>query len=104
MCVAGAVIYHVANGVALKTGTLNVILLFNTYLTLSCLYIPKLYAIFTDSEEANKNWRTGSFLSDNNFGMGLSRVIFTTGVATIPTESVQNIRPKASTMMNDLRV
>ena len=51
VCLAAIPVYTTATSVAQKIGALSVVLLVNTYLTLLCLYIPKLYAIRFASEE-----------------------------------------------------
>ena len=54
--IAAVPVYTTATSVAQKIGALNVVLLVNTYLTLFCLYIPKLYAIHFASEDIQKTW------------------------------------------------
>ena len=49
-------VYTTATSVAQKIGALNVVLLVNTYLTLFCLYLPKLYAIHFASENIQQTW------------------------------------------------
>ena len=49
-------VYTTATSVAQKIGALSVVLLLNTYLTLFCLYIPKLYAINFAPDDIQKTW------------------------------------------------
>ena len=58
VCLAAVPVYSTAIDVAQKILTLIVALLFNTYLTLACLYLPKIYAIHFAGEKAQKTWRT----------------------------------------------
>ena len=58
VCLAAVPVYSTAIDVAQKILTLIVALLFNTYLTLACLYLPKIYAIHFAGEEAQQTWRT----------------------------------------------
>ncbi|XP_072018310.1 metabotropic glutamate receptor 8-like [Amphiura filiformis] len=45
VCLAAIPVYITATDVAQKIGALSVPLLYNTYLSLCCLYLPKIYAI-----------------------------------------------------------
>ena len=53
-------VYSTATSVAQKIGALSVVLIVNTYLTLFCLYIPKLYAINFASDDIQKTWDVSS--------------------------------------------
>ena len=59
VCLAALPVYATAIDVSQKILTLTVALLFNTYLTLACLYLPKIYAIHFAGEEAQQTWRVG---------------------------------------------
>ena len=54
-CLAAIPLYTTANSVAQKIGVISVTLLVNIYVTLLCLYIPKLYAIHFASDEVNES-------------------------------------------------
>ena len=58
VCLAAIPVYITATSVAQKISALNVVLLVNIYLSLFCLYIPKLYAIHFASEDIQKTWGT----------------------------------------------
>ena len=57
VCLAAIPVYTTAASVAQKIGALNVVVLVNVYLTLFCLYLPKLYAIHFASDEMQDTWR-----------------------------------------------
>ncbi len=59
---AAVPVYSTANAVLQKVATLCMVLLLNAYLTLICVYIPKLYAIkFVKDDGLNvEDWRTRS--------------------------------------------
>ena len=54
-CLAAIPLYTTADSVQQKIGVISVTLLINTYVTLLCLYIPKLYAIHFASDEINES-------------------------------------------------
>ena len=56
LCLAAIPVYTTATSVEQKIGAVNVVLLVNTFLTLFCLYIPKLYAIHFASEDVQATW------------------------------------------------
>ncbi|XP_072046435.1 metabotropic glutamate receptor 3-like [Amphiura filiformis] len=65
VCLAAIPVYSTAADIAQMVGTFSVVSLFNVYLTLICLYLPKFYAIqFEDSDEY-ANWRTSEALHSN---------------------------------------
>ena len=73
VCLAAIPVYSTAVDVAQKVATLSVVLLFNTYLTLVCLYLPKLYAIrFHVDEGRNENFATGA--AGTGVGLNSNRV------------------------------
>ena len=55
-CLAAIPVYITATSVTQKIGAVSVVLLLNTYLTLFCLYIPKLYAIHFASDNIQQAW------------------------------------------------
>ena len=58
ICLAAVPVYFTATNVPQKIGALSVTMLFNVYLTLLCLYLPKLYAIHFAKDEIQATWRT----------------------------------------------
>ncbi|XP_072045659.1 metabotropic glutamate receptor 8-like [Amphiura filiformis] len=60
VCLAAIPVYTTAIGVAQKIGALSVPLLVNTYLSLFCLYLPKIYAIHYQREDIQSTRGTGS--------------------------------------------
>ena len=59
-CLAAIPVYYTATSVTQKIGAVNVVLLLNTYVTLFCLYIPKLYAIHFASDNIQQAWDASS--------------------------------------------
>ena len=62
VCLASVPVYSTAADVAQMIATLCVVLLLNSYLTLMCMYLPKLYAIHFagDQDLAIETWRIGT--------------------------------------------
>ncbi len=64
VCLAAIPVYATANDVSQKIGALCVPLLLNTYLSLVCLYLPKMFAIRYNLE-VNTQSRSFSMHSEN---------------------------------------
>ena len=70
ICLAALPVYATAIDVSQKILTLTVALLSNTYLTLGCLYLPKIYAIHFAGEEARQSWRLAGTMSTGISAVG----------------------------------
>ena len=67
VCLSAVPVYTTADSITQKVATLCMALLLNAYLTLVCLYIPKLYAIhFAGDNLTIENWRMTTNNSINN--------------------------------------
>ncbi len=61
VCLAAIPVYTTAQGITQKVATLCMALLLNAYLTLICLYFPKLYAIhFAGDNLSIETWRANT--------------------------------------------
>ena len=60
MCLAAIPVFATATTVLQKVATVCFVLLVNAYITLICLYLPKIYAIHFDKGDADRNQETRS--------------------------------------------
>ena len=90
VCLAAIPVYTTAVDVAQKILTLIVALLFGTYLTLACLYLPKIYAIHFGGVEARETWRTTQHESYNESTTSRGKPATELAVTSIavPTNSI----------------
>ena len=89
VCLAATPVYHTAVDIAQKVLTLTVALLFNTFLTLACLYIPKIYAIHYAGVEAQRSWRVQSENSVSiNTGGGSTKEVNVNGDQQQPVAQI----------------
>ena len=85
---AAVPVYITAATVLQKVATLCVAILLNAFLTLFCVYLPKLYAIQLARDVQVSEWRAG----DDNTG--------TTGVS--PTSSIVKVQPVSDNLRKDV--
>ena len=85
---AAVPVYITAATVLQKVATLCVAILLNAFLTLFCVYLPKLYAIQLARDVQVSEWRAG----DDNTG--------TTGVSS--TSSIVKVQPVSDNLRKDV--
>ena len=107
VCLAALPVYATAIDVSQKILTLTVALMFNTYLTLACLYLPKIYAIHFAGEEARQTWR---LVPEGSAGISVAPFVAagaagpsdSTGVSTVDSTTAGNPGPGGLTGISEI--
>ncbi|XP_072027409.1 metabotropic glutamate receptor-like [Amphiura filiformis] len=72
VCLAAVPVFATATTVLQKVATISFVLLVNAYITLICLYLPKIYAIYFDKGETETNNGMNMLQNRNRFQFNVS--------------------------------